>query len=347
MRRTSLNTVALTFAAALALASAVALGQQPGQPPPPGQAQPGQPGQPRPFPPGHPGVPGMPGLPGGHPPVILGPNGRPQGQPAQPPGGHGRPPGARPGMPTPRRPQPRVQHEEHEEHGGGEHECPGHGADDAPPHINYWHGMLMVDNERALQPGFVNQLLFRYQNPKDPCDERNEPAPYMASLLNFGLLAFVLYRFGRKPLGDALLKRKQGIMADIDTATRLKEDAEARLDDYEDKLDNIEQKLEEVRAEYAAQAEVEKTHILAEAEERRVRMRRDAEFRVDQERKAMREELLREAVVSATAAAEALIQKQMSSADQDRMATSYLATVGASLAAGGARGATSKGAQPS
>jgi F-type H+-transporting ATPase subunit b len=225
------------------------------------------------------------------------------------------PGGPKPGVPFHPRP-----HEPEEEEHASEH-CPGHGPEDPPPPINVWHGMLMVNNERALQPGFINQLLFRYDNPKDRCDPRNEPPPYMASLLNFAVLAFVLARYGRKPLAEALLKRKQSIMAEIDTATRLKEDAEARLEDYEDKLENIEDKLSEVRAEYAAQAEIEKQHILADAEERRVRMRRDAEFRIEQERKTARDELLREAVVNATAAAEALIKKQMSAGDQDKMAS--------------------------
>ncbi len=194
--------------------------------------------------------------------------------------------------------------------------------------------MLMVNNERAQKQDFLNQLLFRYDNPKNPCDPKNMAPPYLASLLNFGVLVFILYRFGRKPLTEGLLQRKQAIMAEIETATKLKDEAETRLDEYEEKLENIEQKIREVRAEYAAQAEAEKTHVLAEVEERRVRMRRDAEFRVEQERKTMREELLHEAVVAATAAAEALIHKQISGADHDRMATDYLASVGAALSRG-------------
>jgi F-type H+-transporting ATPase subunit b len=197
--------------------------------------------------------------------------------------------------------------------------------------------MLMVNNERAVKPDFINQLLFRYENPKNPCDPLNEPPPFLASLLNFAILVFVLARFGSKPLAEALLKRKEAIMAEIDTATRLKKDAETRLEEYEDKLENIEDKLAEVRAEYAAQAEIEKQHILAEAEERRVRMRRDAEFRIEQERKALREELLREAVANATAAAEALIKKQLSASDQDRMAASYLQSIGTAVAKSGTR----------
>jgi len=329
-----LRTMALAFAAAASLAGGVALAQQPGQP---------QPGQPRPvqgLPGGHPPVPGMPpgtapGMqPGMQPRPMVGPDGRPLQRPGTGPGQ--RPGGLPPGFNPRPRPAPAPAHEDAEEHtgghaGGGEHECPGHGPEDPPPNPNLWHGIITVNNEASDKGGFLNKLLFRYENPKDPCDPKNEPAPLLASVLNFGLLAFVLFRYGKKPLAEALVKRKQTIMADIDTATKLKEDAEARLDDYEEKLENIEGKLAEVRAEYAAQAEVEKTHLLAEAEERRVRMRRDAEFRVEQELKTARAELLREAVVNAVSAAEALMIKQVTAADLDKMAGDYLKSIGPSL----------------
>jgi F-type H+-transporting ATPase subunit b len=225
---------------------------------------------------------------------------------------------------------------EDEEHGGPpDRECPGFGPDDAPPPLNLWHGMFMVNNERAQQPGFLNKLLFRYEDLSNPCDPRNEPAPFLASLLNFGVLAFVLFRFGTKPISEALTKRKQGIMAEIEAATKLESDAEARLDDYEEKIEHLDAKLAELRADYAAQAEIEQKHVLAEAEERRVRMRRDAELRVEQEGKAAREALLHEAVIAATTGAEELIRKQIAAADHDRMATDFLSALGPALSTGG------------
>ncbi|MFT3766334.1 MAG: ATP synthase F0 subunit B [Minicystis sp.] len=317
----------LALVASSALAGGVALAQQP-QP----GAQPGQPGaqpQPRPMqqlPGGHPPVPGMPGAPGQRPGMPGMPGGRP-GMPGGLPGRPGLPPGF-----DPRRPRPVAPAHAEEEHGGGgaHHECPGHGPDDPPPHVNWWHGILMANKERA-QMGGINALLFRYENEKDPCDPKNEPPPFLASLINFGVVAYVVYRFGKKPLAESLLKRKQTIMADIDTATKLKKDAEARLEEYEEKLENIQEKLEEVRAEYAAQADLEKKHILADAEERRVRMRRDAEQRIEQELKAARAELLREAVEGAVAAAEELVAKQIAARDLDKMANDYLGSIGPSL----------------
>lgn len=276
------------------------------------------------------------GLPQGHPPMPgFPPAGQPNVRPL--PGGPDRrlPPGF--GRP---RPTPHVAHTEEESGHHGEAHCPGHGPDDAPhwDKINWWHGMIAVNNEKAQAGGFLNQLLWRYDNHENPCDEKNEPPPFLAAVLNFGVLVFVLYRFGKKPVGEALLKRKQSIMSEIDNASRLKREAEQRLREYEERIENIETTLTALRAEYASQAQLEKKHVLAEAEERRVRMRRDAEFRIEQELKAARIELLREAVQGATSAAEETIRKRAAQADHDRMAEDYLSTVRTALSATGITG---------
>jgi F-type H+-transporting ATPase subunit b len=249
-----------------------------------------------------------------------------------------RPPGQRP--PPPPDPHPAKAHPEH---------CPGHGPMDPPGHINLWHGLIGVNNDKAgPNASAIDRLLWRYDNHDDPCDPKNEPPPLLASLINFGLLAFLLVRFGRKPIAEALLKRKEAIMGEIETATRLKADAQARLRDYKKKSARIHETLDELKAEYVQQSEVEKARILAEAEERRVRMRRDAEFRIEQERKAARNELMERAVIEAVAAAEALLAQRVGPEDQARAAEEYLTGLGvavrgsgpgarASAPAGGAR----------
>jgi len=214
---------------------------------------------------------------------------------------------------------------------------------DRPPHINWWQGLLAVNNELAQSDNPLYRLLFRYENEKNPCDPKNQPPPLLASILNVLLLGFILYRFGRKPLADALLKRKERIMGEITLASKLKKDAEKRLRDYEDRLENLEETREELRAEFAAQAELEKQHVLAEAEERRARMKRDAEFRIEQELKAARAELLREAVEEATLAAEELIKKRVNSSDMDRLASDYLSSIGSAMSGASASSAAPQG----
>ncbi|XXX77140.1 ATP synthase F0 subunit B [Sorangium sp. So ce134] len=334
LRRSSL---ALGLAAALAAGTALAQqpaaqqpAAQPGLPPghpPVGAAQPAQPGAAQPGSAQTPPRPrdAQPGRP-------LGPGGRPL------PPGHGlRPP--HPGMQRARTAPPETT--EHASH--GEEHCPGHGPTDPPPHVNWWRGLLGVNNEAAAKGG-INALLWRYHNEQNPCDPKNDPPPFLASVLNVSLLALIVYRFGRKPVSEALKKRKQTIMQELDNASRLKQEAEERLDEYEDKLTRLEETLAELKAEHAAQAELEKAHVLAEAEQRRVRMRRDAEFRIEQELKAARAMLLQEAVQSAVGAAEELLRQRVGREDLERANEEYLKAIPAAVSAGASRGAQTTGA---
>ncbi len=341
------------FFAALALSFAflttAAASAQPAQPPPPPQPRPIQQGQPpRPPPGAQPGA--QPGraqqaplppsmLPPGHP--SLG-QGQP-GQAGQPPRGPtirklpGPPPGFGGQRPLPQSP-PKAAHAAEEEHAEAHAEhCPGHGPYDAPGPVNWWHGMLGVNNDAAKfetddhghehrVDSFGSQLLWRYENKEDACDHKNEAPPFFANVLNLAVLGFVLVRFGRKPLQDALVKRKQDIMREIDTAATLRRESKERLADYQAKLERIEETLADMREEYAAQAEAEKKRLLAEAEERRARMTKDAEFRVEQERKAARIEVMREAVDQAVAGAHAILAKQVAKADNERFNDEYLVT---------------------
>lgn len=332
------------FLAALLLAGVTVAVSADAQQPPPGRAAPPTGAQPQPQQlPGRPNLPtgAQPGMPAGHPPV---------GQPGMPPG-QGQPrgptiqklPGPPPGFqgkmpPRPTAPPPsKAAHEESHEEAHAEH-CPGHGPYDPPGAINWWRGIIAVNNDAAkfeddghghehrVDP-FLSQLLWRYENKADPCDHKSESPPFIASIFNFGLLLFLLVRFGKKPLGEALKKRKDDIMKEIDNASTLRRQSKERLDGYEAKIERIEDTLAELREEYAKQAEAEKKRVLEEAEERRVRMKRDAEFRVAQERKAARISVMNEAIDRATEKAEEIVRAQSNKSDTDRLVDEYLANI--------------------
>jgi F-type H+-transporting ATPase subunit b len=280
------------------------------------------------------------------------PSGLPQGHPAVPgmaqPTDNARPHPTvlpprpirrpRPAAPTP---EPAHHEEEHAAHGG---HCPGHGPNDPPPRINLYQGLLGVDNDKAVNGSAFEKVLFRYDNKDNACDPKNQPPPFLASLLNFCVLAFVIGKYGKKPLAEALLKRKESIMAEIDNATRLKEQSESRLAEYEEKFETIDETLAAAKSDYAAAAQQEKARILQEAETRRVRMRKDAEFRIEQELKAARILLLQEATENAASAAEELLRKRLTPADHERIAEDYLGSIAKALGPDGATSGRSGGA---
>lgn len=240
-------------------------------------------------------------------------HGRPQIQP--PPAGARRmPPGMDPRGKAPADPHgkaadPHAGHGAPDAHGGG-HGAPGehHG----PGHINWAYGLL------GEKDGVPPSLMYR---------PKGMPVPFLANLINFGVLAFLAVRFGKKPLQDGLKKRRDDLMREIDEAAKVKEEAEDRLAEYEEKMESLEDELARIKKDYAEQGKRDEERIVREAKERRARMKRDAELLLDQEGKSVQAALLAETVQRATAAAEKLVQERLSAQDHERLADEYLREV--------------------
>ena len=192
------------------------------------------------------------------------------------------------------------------------------GGGDGEHHFNLYHGFIGV--REGVQPN----LLWRAPG---------TPPPLGAMLVNTGILFYLLYRFGNRPVKDALKKRKAAIMQGMDDAARMKSDAEERLTDLEDKIDHIEDEIDRVRRDMQAAGQAERERVLAEAKERRERMERDARLLVSQELKVAHDALLQETVNSAIQSAREAIEKAMTPAEHQRLAQEYLAGLDRALAA--------------
>lgn len=178
--------------------------------------------------------------------------------------------------------------------------------------VNWYYGFL---GEKA---GVEPDLLWR---------PTGMPVPFGALALNAAVLYFLLFKYGRKPIGDALRQRKLGIMKGIDDAAKMKAQAEARLAEYQKKLDDIDSEVARIRREMKDSGEAERARILSEAKERRARMERDARTLIDQELKAARETLLRDTVRAAVKSAEATLATKIGDSDQQRLADEYLVSI--------------------
>ena len=149
--------------------------------------------------------------------------------------------------------------------------------------------------------------------------------PFIAMIVNFGILAAGYYLLGRKPIAAALQNRRDSIAREIEEAQRIKNEAEARAKMYQAKLETLEADVRAAREALLRAGEAERDRIVGEAEAKAERMRHDAEFIAMQELKQIRQDLWREALESATRAAEELLQKRVTPADQERLAEDYLA----------------------
>jgi F0F1-type ATP synthase membrane subunit b/b' len=176
-------------------------------------------------------------------------------------------------------------------------------------------------------PGAINW--FDFGNKEQP--------PYAAMLINFGLLAFVYYRFGKKPVAEALKKHRASVEKEIEEAQRIKREAEARAKTYQAKLKDLEIELGQTKLALVEAGKGDRARIVKEAEEKAVLMQKDAAFLLEQETRQMRNDLQREAVLAALAAAEEILKKKVSQADQERLAEEFLTKLGEKGPFGSAR----------
>jgi F-type H+-transporting ATPase subunit b len=214
---------------------------------------------------------------------------------------------------------------------GAPHTVPGHGHRPPPPPGAPPHPRDLTETEQAAAA--------EKREEEEPVESINfsdfgnkEQPPYLAALINFGLLMGLYYALGKKPLAEALKNRRQTVVKEIEEAQRMKHDAEVRAKQYQDKLANLEDELAATRATLQETGTAERERIVKEAEEKAARMQKDAAFMLEQEVKQMRLDLQRETVEIAVNAAAELLKKQVTMHDQERMADEFLASLQTSKA---------------
>lgn len=151
------------------------------------------------------------------------------------------------------------------------------------------------------------------------------------SFVNFGIWLALLVLMLRKPLSEFLRNRRASVVEGMEEAKRVKEEAEAKHKEYSERIENLDAELERLREEMRRAGQEERERIVAAANEKAAKMREEARFLVDQQMKQLRVDLTREAVEAAVQTAEALLAKQTTVSDQERLANDYLATLKASL----------------
>jgi F-type H+-transporting ATPase subunit b len=154
-----------------------------------------------------------------------------------------------------------------------------------------------------------------------------ETPPYIAMLINFGLLVGGYYLFGKKPIAEGLKNRRDAIAREIEEAQTIKEEAEARAKTYQAKLEKLDDEMRHAREALVRAGEAERDRLVAEAEAKAERMRKDAQFMVEQELKQLQQDVWRGAVETAVVAAEEMLRKRVTQADQERLAEDYLSSL--------------------
>lgn len=149
-------------------------------------------------------------------------------------------------------------------------------------------------------------------------------------VLNFLVLAAVLFFIARKPVAQFFSSRIKDIQGQIADLESKKAAAQKALAEYEEKLADLSRESEKIVQDYVKQGEEAKKRILAEAEAQAVKLEESAKRNIEQEFKAAKSRLQQDIAEKALLQAELLVKSSISSEDQDRLVDEYLDKVVAS-----------------
>ena len=156
-------------------------------------------------------------------------------------------------------------------------------------------------------------------------------------LLNFGVLVFILVKFGGGAVNKALAARHTQLKADLASASELRAAAEAKLAKQEARLGSLEAEIADMRRALKAEAEAEKALLIAAAQERAQRIKAETTFVIEQQVREAEQRLRRESADAALKAAEELLRKAMAPADQQRLLDTFIGEIAAPASPGTGR----------
>jgi F-type H+-transporting ATPase subunit b len=206
---------------------------------------------------------------------------------------------------------------------GGEH-AEGHGHHEPAPPINWYH--LHYGKDAFGGPMGDGKLGTTALGPNDK-EEPMSP-PYLLAVLNFAILVLLLTKFGRPAARKMAETRSDQIKTALDEAARLRDAAQAKLDEYGQKLAAADAEIKQMIEGMRADAEEDRKHVIAAAEHQAAALKKEAEERIAAEIDRARHALARDVASAAATAAENLIKQKITNADQTTLVDTFISDVG-------------------
>ena len=146
-------------------------------------------------------------------------------------------------------------------------------------------------------------------------------------VINFVVLAGVLFFILRKPVAQALGSRIEGIKSQLADLEAQKDEAEKKLAEYNDKLSQLEKEAEKIVSDYIQQGNEAKARIIQEAEAAAEKLQSQARRNIEHEFERAKQQLQQEVLAKSLVKAEEIIKGKITSKDQERLVDEYLAKV--------------------
>jgi len=146
-------------------------------------------------------------------------------------------------------------------------------------------------------------------------------------VLNFILLAGVLFVLLKKPVSESLNSRISSIKKQLEDLEKKKAYAIREVDDYKEKFNELENEKQNIIKEFVKQGESLRDKIINDAEQTAQKIEEQAKKNIEQEfifaKKQLKDEILNEAMVLA----EKMIKNDINNDDQERLINEYIEKV--------------------
>jgi F-type H+-transporting ATPase subunit b len=159
--------------------------------------------------------------------------------------------------------------------------------------------------------------------------ESHEASPWglIGKIVNFAIVAGVVFYFARKPFAQYLVDRGAEIRNDLVRARELKEDATKQIGDIDAKLKQLPAELDALRERGKEEVVAEEARINETAAQERERLLEQTRREIDLQLRTARRELVTHAADLSVQVARERIRARITDDDQARLVDRYLAQV--------------------
>lgn len=146
--------------------------------------------------------------------------------------------------------------------------------------------------------------------------------------LNFLIYAFIIVKYALPAVRSFLKNRREEVIATMTQASAKKAAAQALVDEYNTKLAAVDREVQSLQATLRDEGERDKAKLLGDADAMAAKIKEDARILAAQEVKIARQKIREEMALQAEAAARALLQRNLSVEDQNRLADEFIQSIG-------------------
>ena len=151
---------------------------------------------------------------------------------------------------------------------------------------------------------------------------------YMWKIINFAILVIILYKFGKKPLGDFLKKRTELIEKTLNEAKEAKEAALKALKQAEERVKTKDAEVKAILGAAKKSGEIERDRIIEESAKLKEKILEQAKTNIDYELKHAKESIKAEAVELAMELAEKKLKEKLTKEEQEKLLDESLVKIG-------------------